>query len=51
MVMAMHMYAQQTQGTLPLNVKGTGSISQRVRTSPYLALVLGDIKNVWLVLS
>ena len=27
-----------------------GSISQRVRTSPNLGLVLGDMKNVWLVL-
>jgi hypothetical protein len=28
-----------------------GSISQRARTSPNLGLVLGDIKNIWVVLS
>ena len=28
-----------------------GRISQRVRTGPNLGLVLGDIKNAWVVLS
>ena len=39
---------QYIQDNLP---KLQGSISQRVRTSPNLRLILGDIKNAWLVLT